>query len=190
MHTNSRAAFARGEPLTLEDFDVDRVAQALVVRITEKHMEALSASELRHKVYRIRKTEDRACPFVTIAAVMIALANDGATEAELMEVEFFFAALRQQLYVGNAHRCLRELHLEETRHEAIENEETMLVLLQGEDPEQLERAALAKRKEIATETEVACQMERRAREIRRRRPTPRSGDFMRPLGALAAGAGR
>lgn len=190
-HTNSTAAFARGPSLTPEDFDVERQTQQLVVRLTDPHMDALGESTLRHKVYRYRRDEDRACPFVAIDTLMIALANDGASEAELMEVEFHFIALRQMLTCGNAHRELGDLHLEETSHESAENEATAEIHIFGATAERLEKAALAKRKEAATELELAGQMERAARRLRRRQNNPPgTGNFMRPLGAIAAAGGR
>lgn len=188
MLANPAPAFARGEPVTLEDLDIERRAQELVINLTEPHMEALGQTALRHKVYRYRKVEERACPYVAIAALMIAIHNNNGSEAELMATEMFFASLRQALSCGNAHRELPELYLEESRAEAQENEETNMILVYGATAERLERAAAAKRKEIATETELANRMERCAREMRRRGGQP--GSFMRPMGAIAAGAGR
>jgi hypothetical protein len=168
-HANSAPVFAHSQPLTPEDFDIERKAQELILSLTEPHMEALGDSPLRHKVYRYRKVEERACPFVAIAALMIAIANNKGTEAELMAPEMFFANLRQMLSCGNAHRELPELYLEESRAEAQENEETNMILVYGATADRLERAAEAKRKEIATETELANRMERAAREMRLRR---------------------
>lgn len=180
-HTKLAPAFARLGRLTVDELDLGAECRNVWLVVTENKTlrELVMRSPLRHVVYRLRRQSERSDPLELLSKLIVTLAACGYPEATIDLLLVHLNSVKVRCYVGNAHRSLDELDLEETKLEAQENELTLLRRVLGDrtSPEQLQREA------EVNELEATLQFER-AKELRRLarvRPITRVLDFPRPV---------
>lgn len=167
MHTN-RPALVAERRITLEDIEADQRARD-VYRIVTSRAGLLKrlVSRARHRWYRFRRADNASRTLTTLAAEMTDLANEGATESDVMLFELHVAESRRRLFSGNAVRPLTEIDPEECAHESRENQLRERRACGAETPEGLREEAQACEMEATVSLEKAHALRFRAAKLER-----------------------
>jgi hypothetical protein len=166
-HTKMTPAFARGGRLTPAEMNLGEEARQVWLVVTSNKLlrELLMATPLKHIIYRVRKENERSDPLELLARIIVTMAAVGYPESTVDLLILHLQGVKARCYVGNAHRSLEELDVEETQHEAHENELVLIRRIAGDaiTPEQLLREADANEREATLQLERAKELRRQAR---------------------------
>jgi hypothetical protein len=167
-HTKMTTAFARGGRLTPAEMSLGEEARQVWLVVTSNKLlrELLMATPVKHIIYRLRKENERSDPLELLARIIVTMAAVGYPESTVDLLILHLQGVKARCYVGNAHRSLDELDVEEVKHEAQENELAIRRRIAGDavTPEQLLAEAQVNELEATLQFERAKELRRRARQ--------------------------
>jgi hypothetical protein len=105
------------------DLELDTEARSVWSAVLEdvNVLQLFSGTQIYHRIAKLTKRDGRYCPLVSLAELIVWIANRGISEARVRLILGWLDGVVSTVYAGRAHADLDTLDLAEDEAESVEN---------------------------------------------------------------------